>query len=404
MIEVMLGAALLTGLVLMLALLVIGARAVLLPSREVTITVNGGTRIVGRTGLKLLSVLNDNGVLLPSACAGAGTCGLCRVTVTKGGAEPLPTEAARLTRADIRAGLHLACQVVVRGDMTLEVPADLVNAESFEGTVRSTRFLAPLIKEIVVDLPQENVVALPAGAFFQVTAPPYACSFSEWDVPPAYHEAWVSLRGLQAGSAGQVTRAYSIANRPADERCIVFNVRLALPPPDKAEAPPGIVSSYLFGVSSGTRLTLSGPFGSFRIKETAREMVFIGGGVGMAPLRALIFEQLEARGTNRKISYFYGARSRVEVFYAEDFDGLAAKHPNFGWTVALSDPKPEDEWDGPVGFIHTVAFQTYLGDHPAPEACEYYLCGPPLMIKAVLAMLDEAGVPPDMIHNDDFGG
>ena len=405
MTEVITGTLLLTLIVLALTFAVQTARHLLSPMVPVTITVNGTERIAATTGEKLLGALNDNGVLVPSACAGAGTCGLCRVKVTKGGAAALPTETARLSRAELQAGMHLACQVVLRGDMGVEVPDALLAAESFETTVRATRHLTPLIREIILDLPEGMRPEIVAGSFAQITAPPFSLRYADLDVPEAHAAGWDRLRGLSVTSSEPVTRAYSISNRPEDTAAgrLVLNIRLALPPPSVQDAPPGIVSSWLFSLQPGDRVAAAGPFGTFRVQDSTAEMVFIGGGVGMAPLRAMIFEQLEQAKTDRKISFWFGARSRAELFYNDEFDALAARHSNFDWTVALSDPAPADDWQEPTGFIHQVVFDRYLRDHPAPDDCEYYLCGPPLMIRAVLAMLDDLGVPPGNIFNDDFG-
>lgn len=405
MTEVVTGTLLLTLIVLALTFAVQSARQLLSPMNPVTVTVNGTERIDTTTGEKLLGALNDNGVLVPSACAGAGTCGLCRVKVTSGGTGALPTETARLSRAELREGMRLACQVVLREDMGVEVPDALLVAESFETTVRSTRHLTPLIREIVLDLPEGMRPEIVAGSFAQVTAPPFSIRYAGLDVPEAHAAGWDQLRGLSVTSAEPVTRAYSVSDRPEDIAAgrLVLNIRLALPPPSVHGAPPGVVSSWLFSLQAGDRVATAGPFGTFRVQASAAEMVFIGGGVGMAPLRAMIFEQLEEVKTDRKISFWYGARSRAELFYQGEFDTLASKHPNFDWTVVLSDPAPADDWRGPTGFVHQVVFDRYLRDHPTPDACEFYLCGPPLMIRAVLAMLDDLGVPPANIFNDDFG-
>lgn len=403
--EVVFGSIALIVLVLVLTMLVVFARNLLMPARAAVVTVNGGTELAAKTGEKLLSALNDNGILIPSACAGGGTCGLCRVKVTEGGRDPLPIEAAHLTKSELRDGLHLACQVVLRGDMEVEVADDLLGAEMFRCRVTSTQMLTPLIREVVMQLPDGVRPDIFAGAFVQVTAPPFALAYSDLDVPDVYADAWHTLRPLSVQSAEDVTRAYSISNRPEDTEAgrLVLNIRLALPPPSVPGAPPGIVSSWLFSLKEGDDISLSGPYGTFRAQDTGREMVFIGGGVGMAPLRAMIHEQLEGVETSRRMSFWYGARSETELLYTDEFDVLAEKYSNFDWTVALSDPDPQDNWEGATGFVHIVAFEQYLRDHAAPENCEYYLCGPPLMIQAVLAMLDDLGVESDSIFNDDFG-
>ncbi|MEM5470176.1 NADH:ubiquinone reductase (Na(+)-transporting) subunit F [Hoeflea sp. AS60] len=405
MTEIVLGIVLLTVIVLLLAITVMFVRSILSPSRPAVLTLNGSTRFDTSTGLKLLAALNDNGILVPSACAGAGTCGLCRVKIVEGGAAPLPTEAARLTKADLQDHVHLACQVVIRGDMEVEVDTDLMSAESFVCTVESMRALTPLIREIVLSQPDGMKADIEAGSFVQITAPPFEQNYADIDVPEAHTSVWQNLRALKVSSPAPVTRAYSVSNRPKDTETgrIVLNIRLALPPPSVPDAMAGVVSSWLFSLKPGDRVDTSGPFGSFRAKPGEAEMIFIGGGVGMAPLRAIIFDQLERIGAKRRISYWYGARNKADLLYQNEFDTLAEKHPNFNWTVALSDPRPEDEWQGSVGFVHMVAWENYLKDHSAPEACEYYLCGPPLMIRAVLAMLDDAGVDKSHIFTDDFG-
>ena len=402
--EIVLGSVLFTIIIVGLASLVMGARAVLLPALDVTVTVNETRALTARTGQKLLGVLGDGGIHLPSVCGGAGTCGLCRVTLVDGGSAPLPTEVTKLSHRDIAAGLRLACQVVLRGNIAVTVPDELFEVEVLDCTVTANRALAPLIKELVLDLPPGAEMDIRAGAFIEVTAPPFDGDFADFEIAPEYEPLWqqLRLRRLAVESKRPATRAYSLANRPGDAGRIILNIRLALPPPG-TDAPPGVVSSYLFGLKPGDRLSISGPYGSFRARDSGREMVFIGGGVGMAPLRAIIFDQLERIGTERKMTFWYGARSRIELFYAEEFDQLQARFDNFDWTMALSDAKPEDKWDGATGFIHDVVFEHYLKDHPAPEECEYYLCGPPLMIKAVYAMLDNLGLPRDNILFDDFG-
>ncbi|MCD7059366.1 NADH:ubiquinone reductase (Na(+)-transporting) subunit F [Pelagibacterium xiamenense] len=406
MTEIALATGLTVVLTLALTALVMGARTLLSPAVSATVRVNGEREIAALTGVKLLPTLAGAGIPLPSACAGAGTCGLCRVHVDAGGGDILPNEAARFSRAEIRDGLRLACQVVIRGNMVVRVPEDILGAETFICRVAASTMLAPLVKEIVLDVPQGQDFAFRAGQFVQVTAPSYALTFSDIAVSPEHAAVWDKLGWSQLKTRvdTQTTRAYSIASRPGDKGKIVLDIRLAVPPPGTGDdIPPGKVSSYLFSLEPGDVIEVSGPYGTFCAQDTEREMVLIGGGVGMAPLRAIIHDQLERVGSTRKMSYWYGARSASDVFYADQFDTLAAAHENFSWTVALSEPRPDTGWHGETGFVHDVVWRKYLSTHPAPETCEYYLCGPPLMIDAVLAMLDEAGVEPESIFNDDFG-
>ncbi len=408
MTEIVLATLLLTALLLALSLLVMGARRIFVPSLPVEITVNGKTTIPGRTGDKLLAILDRAGIAVPSACAGAGTCGLCRVRIAQGAGEALPTERARLDAGDIGHGMRLACQVVVRDALAIEVPADMLAAERWECTVVSNTLLAPLIKELVLQLPDKTGFSFRAGAFVQVSAPAFELDFAQIEVAEPFDIAWrqAAWRGLKVASDAPVSRAYSVANRPADTALghIVLNVRLAVPPPSAGDGvPPGIVSSYLFNARAGEHIAVSGPFGDFGVQDSEREMIMIAGGVGMAPFRAIIFDELERKRSQRKMSFWYGARRGIEVFYADEFSGLARQHPNFSWTVALSDPDPALAEPGPVGFVHEVVYRALLKDHPAPHACEYYLCGPPLMIQAVMRMLDDIGVERDSIFFDDFG-
>ncbi len=404
MTEIIVGSLLLITLILLQTIFVVAARAALVPDRSISLRVNGDTTIPARTGQKLLTALTDNGILIPSACAGAGTCGLCRVQIPDG-PDLLPVEAARFSRSEARAGMHLACQVVLRDDMALQIDEALLSAETFELNVVSTRQLTPLISEVVLQMPTGRVPDIHAGSFLQITAPPYSLDYQQIDVPPVFEDQWTALRHLSISTGSEVTRAYSVANRPEDTEAglLVLNIRLALPPPSVPGAPPGVVSSYLFSRRSGDRISASGPYGSFQVQNTEREMVFIGGGVGMAPLRAMIFEQLSRQDQSRKITFWYGARSADDLYYVDELNALAARHPNFEWTVAISDPQHTDGWSGRTGFVHSVVYEDHLRDHPAPENCEYYLCGPPLMTQAVLAMLDDLGVEPDHIFNDDFG-
>lgn len=405
MTEIGLAIGFLVVLIVILAALIQTVREALLPSRPVTVTVNGERRIAAESNTSLLDILNADGIAVPSGCAGKGTCGLCRVSAVEGGGEPLATERTRLGSGEIKAGLRLACQVTVRNDVSVTVPDDVLGVRSFSCTVVSVQSLTPLIREIVLALPPGEEFAFRAGAFVQVTAPAYRLAYADIDLPPAHRQAWqrLGIAGLVAHSDEPVSRAYSIASRPADAGRIVLNIRLAVPPPAAPSAPPGIVSSWLFGLKPGDSVAVAGPYGHFGAMPGDREMVVIGGGVGMAPLRAIIFDQLERQGSRRRISFWYGARSRGELFYADEFDELARRYENFRWTPALSEPLAEDGWSGATGFIHDVVWNSYLKDHPAPEECEFYLCGPPLMIQAVYAMLDAAGVEKSAIFNDDFG-
>jgi len=403
--EILLAVGFVVVLMVALAAALLVVRDVLMPARPVTVTVNGERQISAVANLRLLEILNSNGVAVPSGCAGAGTCGLCRVTAVTGAGSPVPTELARLARADVRDGVRLACQVVVRNDVAVSVPDEVLGVATMRCVVASTMTLTPLIKEIVLTPPEGAAFDFRAGSFVQVTAPPYRLDYASIQIAPEHEEQWqkLGLRRLTAHNEMAVSRAYSVASRPADSDRIVLNVRLASPPPAAPDAPPGIVSSWLFGLSTGDVVEVAGPYGNFGATETDREMVFIGGGVGMAPLRAIIHDELERKQSGRRISFWYGARSRGELFYVEEFEDLTRRYDKFRWIPALSEPADADEWTGSRGFIHDVVYQSYLKDHAAPEDCEYYLCGPPLMIQAVYAMLDESGVETSSIFNDDFG-
>ncbi|NNL73302.1 MAG: NADH:ubiquinone reductase (Na(+)-transporting) subunit F [Silicimonas sp.] len=397
----------------MIVTLVVGLAATLLvirqrliPDTGLDIVVNDAVHVVARRGDKLLGALHGAGIMIPAACGGTGTCGLCRVTVTgEGAGEPQATERGVLSPAERRAHIRLACQTSLRGDCAVEVPGDILSAGGgFDCKIVSTRMLAPLIREIVVDLPEDRPSEFRAGDFMQITAPPYRLDFAALDLPPAFRDAWdiAGWGALRSVSHTPVTRAYSLASRPEDTGRAVFNIRLAVPPAGQEDdVPPGIVSSWLFSVQPGDAITLSGPFGDFHVQPTRREMVYVGGGVGMAPLRAMIHQEL-ARGTDRRIRYFYGARSVADLFYSDEFATLAARHENFSWTPALSDPAPGDRWTGATGFVHEI-LRAQMAGHPAPEECEYYLCGPPVMISAVLSTLARLGVEPAAIFYDDFG-
>ena len=405
MIEVAVGSLVIVVLIVGMSVGLLAARRRLVPQEAVRVTVNEGTVIEAGRGDRLLGVLHGAGIGIPAACGGSGTCGLCRVTATGDGAgEAQATERGLLSAAERRENVRLACQVSLRGPVSVEVPADVLAAESFACNVVSNRMLAPLIRELVLAVPEGKAIDFRAGGFMQLTAPAYELDFSKVEIPEEFEEAWTiaGWHTLRAQSQKPVTRAYSIANRPADAGRLVFNIRLAVPPAGReTEIPPGVVSSHLFSLKPGDTIDVSGPFGEFHVQPTDREMIFIGGGVGMAPMRAMVHEQI-GLGTKRKMSYFYGARSAADLFYREEFDAIAEKHDNFTWTPALSEPAPGDRWTGETGFIHETVRKT-LRNHPAPEDCEYYLCGPPVMISAVLAMLERLGVERHSIFNDDFG-
>lgn len=406
MTEIALGTLFIMLLVVGLTAALVVARGRLVPQGLLAVTVNGGKRIEAARGEQLLSVLHGADIPIPAACGGSGTCGLCRVTVEGDGAGILQaTERGLLSPAERRAHVRLACQTRLRGPVNVLVPADILAAESFACTVRSNRMLAPLIRELVLELPEGQDFRFRAGGFAQLTAPAYSLDFAKIEIDPAHELAW-KIGGwpeLRSSSSKPVTRAYSIASRPEDRGLIVFNIRLAVPPAGgEHEVPPGIVSSWLFALKTGDSVDVGGPFGEFRVQPTQREMVFIGGGVGMAPLRAMIHEQIGLK-TSRRMSYFYGARTASDLFYVEEFEAIAAKHERFSFVPALSDPAPSDRWTGATGFIHDIVRKA-LEAHSAPDDCEYYLCGPPVMISAVLAMLARLGVEPHSIFNDDFGG
>jgi Na+-transporting NADH:ubiquinone oxidoreductase subunit F len=408
--EILLGIALFTGIVLCLVGVILAARRMLDASHPVALLVNGSRTIAARSGTKLLEVLAGDGVLLPAACGGKGSCGMCRVQVVAGAPAPLPTETAILTARELGEGQRLACQVRLEGDVEVRVPEELVGVRHLACRVRSNRNVATFIKELVLELPPvaegEEPLELRAGHFVQITCPPYRARFADFDVEPRFREDWdrLGLWRLEAGAQVPTTRAYSLANRPDERDVIVLVVRIATPPPHLPDVPPGIVSSWIFGLEPGDPVDVTGPYGHFVASESEREMVLVGGGAGMAPLRAHVFDQLERLGTARKVTFWYGARSRRELFWVEELDRLAAEHANFSWTVALSEPRPDDGWDGPTGFIHHVLLDRHLRNHPDPAACEYYLCGPPMMIRATRAMLADLGVDPADVHFDDFGG
>lgn len=398
--------AVISGMIMTLTLLILAARRVV-AGGEGLITIDGRAEpLRAEFGRKLHSVLLDAGLPIPVVCGGRGTCGACKVRVTGTLDAPLPIERGLLDEHALARNLRLACQVTVRGDLEVGLAEGLPAVQELEVKVRSTRNLTVLIKELVLELPEGVPFEFRAGSFIQVTCPPYRGTLGQVPVDEAFREGWAQLgvSALETGCDRPTTRAYSLANHPGEGRIAMLYVRLALPPSGAPEGtPPGIVSSYLFGLGAGDTVKMSGPFGHFTAQDSEKEMILVGGGVGMAPLRAHVFEQLEARRTKRTLSFWYGARSPREIICAESFERLAKAHPNFTWSVAVSEPDPQQPWSGATGFVHDHLFDAYLSKHPAPASCEYYLCGPPLMIRAVVAMLERLGVSRSAIFYDDFG-
>jgi Na+-transporting NADH:ubiquinone oxidoreductase subunit F len=386
-------------------LLLVEAKVAVKGDRRILINRDEEKSITAPTGKTLLSSLLDQGILIPSACGGKGTCGTCKVKVEEGGGDILPTELSLVSRKERLDGIRLSCQLKVKEDLAIRIPDEIFHIRKYRGTVVSNENVATFIKELVVELDEGEQVDFEAGAYMQIDVPEYEVGFEGFDVADEYRSTWqqFNLLELVAKSDETVNRAYSLANPPSEKGILKFTIRIATPPPGKPDAPPGIGSSYAFSLKPGDRVTLSGPYGDFFVRQTEREMCFIGGGAGMAPMRSHIRNQLLDVGTSRTITFWYGARSRQEMFYDEEFRELEQRFDNFTYTVALSDPQPEDHWDGPTGFIHQVAFDMYLKAHPEPDEIEYYLCGPPMMIDAVMKMLDSLGVETEMISFDDFG-
>ena len=408
MIEIVLGVSFFTGVILVLVCLIMLARSKLVPSGPINILINEdeSKALKVSAGGKLLNALADEGIFISSACGGGGTCAQCKVVVKDGGGDILPTEKSHISAKEAREGMRLSCQVACKQDMKIEVPAEVFDCRKWECTVKSNHNVATFIKQLVLELPPGENVNFRAGGYIQIEAPPYDIKFSDFDVEDEYRPDWdkFKLWNLNCKNTAEVIRAYSMANYPLEKGVIVLNVRIATPPPKLPNVPPGLMSSYIFNLKPGDKVTISGPFGEFFAKETEAEMVFVGGGAGMAPMRSHIFDQLGRIKTNRKISFWYGARSKREMFYVKDFDDLQEQNENFKWHVALSDPQPDDNWTGYTGFIHNVLYENYLKDHEAPEDCEFYMCGPPMMNAAVIGLLKDLGVEDENIMLDDFGG
>ncbi|MEC7621644.1 MAG: NADH:ubiquinone reductase (Na(+)-transporting) subunit F [Candidatus Neomarinimicrobiota bacterium] len=404
-----LSVAIFSGVILILVLMLNLAESKLLPQGDVNLNINGDDdkSIKVRPGSTLLSALATESIFLPSACGGGGTCALCKCQVNEGGGEILPTEKGHINRTEAKDNWRLACQVKIKEDMKVHVPDEIFNIQKWDCTVRSNKNVATFIKELVLELPKGENLNFTAGGYIQIDIPEYHdLNFKNFNIEKEYHEDWDKFKiwDVTANNDEDCFRAYSMANHPAEGNIIMLNVRIATPPPALwDQVPPGIASSYIFNLKKGDKVTISGPFGEFFAKETDREMVYLGGGAGMAPMRSHLFDLLETKKTKRKITFFYGARSAKEMFYHDDFIKLEKENPNFKYIVGLSEPMSEDNWEGPTGFIHNIALDSYLNDHEDPSEIEYYMCGPPMMIDACDKMLYDLGVERDMIAYDSFG-
>ena len=404
--EILLGVAMFTAVVLALVAFILAARAKLVSSGLVTIDINGEKNITVPAGDKLLLTLSNAGLFLASACGGGGTCAQCRCIVTEGGGSMLPTEETHFSKREASDGWRLSCQTAVKQDMKVVVPEEIFGVKQWECTVEANPNVATFIKELTLRLPDGESVDFRAGGYVQLECPPHHVKYSEFDIEEEYRQDWERFGFFKHESIVDETviRAYSMANYPEEKGIVKFNIRCATPPPGTEGIPPGVMSSWAFNLKPGDKVNVFGPFGEFFAKDTSTEMVFIGGGAGMAPMRSHLFDQLRRLKTDRKISFWYGARSLRECFYNDEYDTLAHENDNFDWHLALSDAQTEDKWDGHEGFIHNVLYENYLKDHPAPEDCEYYMCGPPMMNSAVISMLTDLGVERDNIFLDDFGG
>ena len=397
-----------TVIILLLVVLLNIAEKKLVPQGNAKILINGDNDKSPsvKPGGSLLSSLAAENVFIPSACGGGGTCSQCKCQVLSGGGDILPTEVSHFTRSEIKDNFRLACQVKVKGDMEVKIPDEIFSIKKWECTVRSNDNVATFIKELVLELPDGEILNFESGGYIQIDIPEYKLQYSEFDIEEQYREDWDKFKMwdlIAKNDNKDEFRAYSMANHPAEGNIVMLNVRIAHPPPHQWDAPPGIASSYIFNLKPGDKVTISGPYGEFFIKDTNREMVYVGGGAGMAPLRSHLFHLFHTLKTGRKVSYWYGARSKREMFYDDHFKAIEKKFPNFSYHVALSDPMESDNWTGFTGFIHQVVHDNYLSKHEDPTEIEYYMCGPPMMNKAVGSMLDELGVDEEMIDYDDFG-
>ena len=405
--EIYLGVAMFTFVILSLVVLILVAKSRLVPSGNVAIEINGeeDKTLNVPVGGKLLNILADNKIFVSSACGGGGTCAQCRVKVFEGGGDILPTEQTYINRKEASEGARLSCQVTVKQNMKIEVPEEVFGVKKWNCKVKSNHNVATFIKELVLELPAGEDVPFRAGGYIQIECPPHEIDYKNFKIEEEYRDVWDKFNVWQYKSIvkEEVVRAYSMANYPEERGMIMLNVRIATPPPNVPNAPAGKMSSYIFNLQPGDDVVISGPFGEFFAKETKNEMCFIGGGAGMAPMRSHIFDQFRRVHTDRKVTFWYGARSLREMFYDDDFKEIAKENDNFSYHVGLSEPLPEDNWSGYTGFIHQVLYDNYLKDHPAPEDIEYYLCGPPMMLQACFKMLEGLGVEWENIAYDDFG-
>jgi Na+-transporting NADH:ubiquinone oxidoreductase subunit F len=406
--EIYLGVGMFITIVLVLVFIIMFAKSKLVPEGEITITINGGAEasITAQPGDKLLGALANAGIFVSSACGGGGTCGQCRVDIKAGGGELLPTEVDHISKKDAKQGCRLSCQVSIKENMDIELEEEIFGIKKWDCEVISNDNKATFIKELVLKIPGGESVPFRAGGYIQIEAPPHHVKYKDFDIPEEYRGDWerFGFFNIESKVEDETIRAYSMAKYHEEEGIIMLNVRVASPPPNNLTLPAGKMSSYIWSLKEGDKATISGPFGEFYAKDSAAEMVFVGGGAGMAPMRSHIFDQLRRLHSTRPITFWYGARSLREMFYVEDFDMLQKENKNFKWHVALSDPQPEDNWEGDTGFIHNVLLENYLKEHSAPEDCEFYMCGPPMMNAAVINMLKELGVEDENIMLDDFGG
>ena len=403
------GVAALTGVIVLLVAVLMFCEKKLVRKGKVKLLINDDASRSPEVdvGTNLLMALSQQKLFLPSACGGKGSCAMCKCQVFEGGGDILPSERTHINRGAAKEHWRLACQVKVRGPMKIKVPDEVFGIRKWECTVTSNDNVATFIKELKVALPAGEVIDFQSGGYIQIDVPDYQnLKFKDFDVAEKYRGDWdkFKLWDLVANNPEPIFRAYSMANHPAEGNMVMLNIRIATPPPKRMDLPPGVCSSYVFSLKKGDKITISGPYGEFHIKDTKREMIYIGGGAGMAPLRSHIFHLFHTEKTTRKVSYWYGARSKREMFYTEEFEAIEKKFPNFKYNVALSEPQPEDNWTGFKGFIHQIVFDNYLKNHENVDEIEFYLCGPPMMNSAVFKMLDDLGVEKNMIAFDDFGG